>query len=175
MKNESFWKNSDLIIKNNKQSVEYPIKDDTIITNKRSNAINILSSSIQFEILVNDVPLYIFTGEGSLNQGGTKKTYLFNLEYVAHATIGSYGPGNLYLFDWSKDTEYTQEYNYSKIHDDWILSRDEELLKYENDKEVNKLSDKYLIGVSGKRYPIKKNRKNIFRGKRKILSDHHQY
>lgn len=60
------------------------------------------------------------------------------------------------LFDDAGDTEYLQEYNYSKKYDDWILTRDEEVLKYENNKEVNKLSDVNLIGISGKKYKIKK-------------------
>lgn len=65
-------------------------------------------------------------------------------------------PGCMSLFDDAGDTEYLQEYNYSKKYDDWILTRDEEVLKYENNKEVNKLSDVNLIGISGKKYKIKK-------------------
>lgn len=70
--------------------------------------------------------------------------------------VDTYGTGCISLFDDGGDTEYLQEYNYSKKYDDLILTRDEEVLKYENNKEVNKLSDVYLIGISEKKYKIKK-------------------
>lgn len=88
--------------------------------------------------------------------GKFNKKYNFNIYHVGSPTIGSYGKGNIYLFDWTKDTEYTQEYDYSKKYDDWILTRDEQLLKYENDKEESSLPKGYLLGISGKEYPIKK-------------------
>lgn len=88
--------------------------------------------------------------------GKVNKKYSFNVYYVGSPTIGSYGKGNIYLFDWTKDTEYTQEYNYSKKYDDWILTVDEQLLKYENDKEESTLPKDYVLGISGKEYPIKR-------------------
>ncbi|KIA82624.1 hypothetical protein [Kaistella jeonii] len=88
--------------------------------------------------------------------GKTNKKYIFNLGYVSDPTIGSYGRGNIYLFDSSDDTEYTREYNYSKKYCDWILTSDVELLKYKNDKEVSLLPKKYLVGIGGKKYPILK-------------------
>lgn len=88
--------------------------------------------------------------------GKFNKKYSFNIYYVGSPSISSHGKGNVYLFDWTKDTEYTQEYDYSKKYDDWILTRDEQLLKYENDKEESSLPKGYLLGVSGKKYPIKR-------------------
>lgn len=88
--------------------------------------------------------------------GKSNKINVYYLGYISDAMIGSYGKGNIYLFDSSKDTEYTKEYNYSKKYRDWILTKDEELLKYENNKEINNLPKKYLLGISGKKYPTQK-------------------
>lgn len=90
-----------------------------------------------------------------IKNGKCKKNYKFNLHYVNWPLIDTCGPGCISLFDDGGDTEYNQEYNYSKKYDDWILTRDDELLKYEDNKEVNKLSDQYLIGITGKKYRIK--------------------
>lgn len=91
-----------------------------------------------------------------IQNGKCKKNYKFDLKYVKRLLVGTCGPGCMSLFDDVGDTEYLQEYNYSKKYDDWILTRDQEVLKYENNKEVNKLSDVYLTGISGKKYKIKK-------------------
>lgn len=90
--------------------------------------------------------------------GKSNKKYTFKIYYVNFPTIDTCGDGCISVFDDGGDTEYSQEFNYSKKYDDWILTKDEELLKYENDKTVNKLSKKYLMGISGKKYlPVRKN------------------
>lgn len=76
--NENFWKNRNIMITNNEKGKEYPIEKDTVINDKRSNAIYILSSSVQFEVLVNDVLLYNFKGEASKNQGGATGMHEIN-------------------------------------------------------------------------------------------------
>lgn len=86
--------------------------------------------------------------------GKSKRKYSFNLKYISDAMIGSYGKGSIYLFDSSKDTEYTQEYNYSKKYNDWILTLDEVRYNYQNGKVENNLSKKYNLGISGKKYLI---------------------
>ncbi|MDQ0593996.1 alpha-D-ribose 1-methylphosphonate 5-phosphate C-P lyase [Chryseobacterium ginsenosidimutans] len=60
------------------------------------------------------------------------------------------------LYDDAKDTEYTQEYNYSKKYDNWILMIDETVYNYENGKMENNLPKNYLLGIDGKKYPIQK-------------------
>lgn len=88
--------------------------------------------------------------------GGLKKKYTYNLEYIGDPILDTCGNGCISLYTWTKDTEYTQEYNYSKKYDDWILTVDEQLLKYENDKEESTLPKDYVVGISGKEYPIKR-------------------
>lgn len=86
--------------------------------------------------------------------GKSKREYNFKLEYISDAMVGSYGKGSIYLFDSSKDTEYTQEYNYSKKYDNWILTIDETHYNYENGKIENNLPKDYLLGIDGRKYTI---------------------
>ncbi|WP_267406942.1 MULTISPECIES: hypothetical protein [unclassified Chryseobacterium] len=97
--------------------------------------------------------------------GKVKKKYTFNLEYIGDPIIDQCGDGCISLYSWTKDTEYTEEYIYSKKYDDWILTTDEQLLKYENNKIESMLPKDHLLGISGKEYPhekkYKKSRKRM--------------
>lgn len=87
--------------------------------------------------------------------GKSKKKYMFNLEYISYPIISDCGSGCISFYDGSKDTEYTQEYNYSKKYDDWILTIDETRYNYENGRVENNLPKKYLLGITGKKYSKK--------------------
>ena len=77
-KNETFWKNRNIMITKNEIDREYPIKKDAVISDKRSNAIYIHSSGVQFEVLIDDVLLYNFKGEASMHQGGAMGLHEIN-------------------------------------------------------------------------------------------------
>lgn len=91
--------------------------------------------------------------------GKTKKIYEFNLPYIGYATITNCGQGCISLYDDAKDTEYTQEYTYSRKYDNWILTMNETMYNYKSGKIENNLPKKYLLGIDGEKYK-KKMRKN---------------
>ncbi|WP_265429374.1 hypothetical protein [Chryseobacterium sp. YIM B08800] len=97
--------------------------------------------------------------EVEIKIGKCNKKYNFKVYYVNFPIIDECGSGCILIYDDAGDTEYSQEFNYSKKYNDWILTKDEELLKYENDKTVNLLSKKYLLGISGKKYLLNKKTK----------------
>ena len=99
------------------------------------------------------------TCELVLKLGSTGKVYKFNLNYVYYPIISDCGTGCISMYDSSKDSEYTQEYQYMKKYDDWILVKDVAFLKYENREEINNLPMEYKLGISGRKYCIKKNKK----------------
>ena len=82
------------------------------------------------------------------------KVYHFDLPYVYYPVISNCGNGCISLYDNAKDTEYTQEYNYSKKYDNWILTIDETRYNYENGKVENNLPRDYLLGIDGRKYTI---------------------
>lgn len=96
------------------------------------------------------------TCELVLKLGLTSKLYRFNLDYMNYPVISTCGSGCISIYDSSKDTEYTREYQYIKKYDDWVLTRDEDLLRYENDKKINNIPKDYLLGISERKYPILK-------------------
>ncbi|WP_312392702.1 hypothetical protein [Chryseobacterium sp.] len=87
-----------------------------------------------------------------LRLGKTNKLYNFNLSYISYPVITNCGKGCISLYDDAKDTEYTQEYHYSKKYDDWILTLDETLYNYQKGKIESNLSKNYKLGISGKKY-----------------------
>lgn len=94
-----------------------------------------------------------------IKTGKFDRKYKFNLNFVGYPVIMSCGSGCISFFDSSEDTEYTREYNYCKKYDDWLLTKDEEFLKYKDNEMINNFDKKYLIGLSGKKYRNSKKKK----------------
>ncbi len=75
---ESFWKNRTSLIINNKTNMEFPIKNDSVITEERINRIYLDNMECQFELFVDDVLLFKIMGEVTKNGGGITGAYDIN-------------------------------------------------------------------------------------------------
>lgn len=75
---ENFWENRDKIINKNQNIMEYPVKNNSVIAEERTNRIYIDNMECQFEIFVDDVLLFKIMGEVSKNGGGITGSYDIN-------------------------------------------------------------------------------------------------
>lgn len=75
---EAFWKARSQTINKNQNTMEFPQKKDTTITEERTNRIYLRSSSCQFEVFVNDVLLYKEMGQSTKNGGGINGDFDIN-------------------------------------------------------------------------------------------------
>jgi hypothetical protein len=75
---ESFWQTRTNLITKNKNTIGYPLKKDTTITEQRTNRIYLRSNQCQFEIFIDDVLLFKLMGELTKDGTGINGDYDIN-------------------------------------------------------------------------------------------------
>lgn len=77
-KKEIFWTSRNKLITKSTNDMEFPIKNDFLTTEERTNRVYLRSSNCQFEVFVDDVLLFKLMGDVTQNGGGINGDYDIN-------------------------------------------------------------------------------------------------